>query len=125
MNVENHCIYNLNFAYTRISTKDNVEIDFRGVLSYHTKDIDLLSSVTGGILELESINIFLYFQVQRNIDMILSDIGEDEIVNQRPIIVNRIKMIVRKELAEIGLEFIDFKQISLWSYGISSRGIAY
>ena len=125
MNVENHCIYNLNFAYTRISTKDNVEIDFRGVLSYHTKDIDLLSSVTGGILELESINIFLYFQVQRNIDMILSDIDEDEIVNQRPIIVNRIKMIVRKELAEIGLEFIDFKQISLWSYGISSRGIAY
>ena len=125
MKVENHCIYNIDFAYSRISNTSNQEIDFRGVLSYHTKDIDLLSSVTGGILELDSVNVFLYFQVQRNIDMILNDIGEDEIINQRPIIVNRIKMIIRKELAEIGLEFVDFKSVSLWSHGASARGIAY
>ncbi len=125
MRIKNYCIYNLDFAYTRISISNNVEIDFRGVLSYHTKDIDLLSKVTGGILELDSVNVFLYFQVQRNIDLILRDIKEEEIVNQRPIIVNRIKMIVRKELEEIGLEFIDFKRISLWSHGASDRGIAY
>ncbi len=125
MRIKNYCIYNLDFAYTRISISSNVEIDFRGVLSYHTKDIDLLSKVTGGILELDSVNVFLYFQVQRNIDLILRDIKEEEIVNQRPIIVNRIKMIVRKELEEIGLEFIDFKRISLWSHGASDRGIAY
>ena len=125
MRIKINCIYNLDFAYTRISISSNVEIDFRGVLSYHTKDIDLLSKVTGGILELDSVNVFLYFQVQRNIDLILRDIKEEEIVNQRPIIVNRIKMIVRKELEEIGLEFIDFKRISLWSHGISARGIAF
>ena len=125
MRIKNYCIYNLDFAYTRISISSNVEIDFRGVLSYHTKDIDLLSKVTGGILELDSVNVFLNFQVQRNIDLILKDIKEEEIVNQRLIIVNRIKMIVRKELEEIGLEFIDFKRISLWSHGISARGIAF
>ncbi len=57
MRIKINCIYNLDFAYTRISISSNVEIDFRGVLSYHTKDIDLLSKVTGGILELDSVNV--------------------------------------------------------------------
>lgn len=125
MRIKNYCIYNLDFAYTRITTESDVEIDFRGVLSYHTKNLDLLSEVTGGILELDSVNVFLSFQVQRNIDLILRDINEEEILNQRPIIVNRIKMIVRRELEDIGLEFIDFKRISLWSHGASARGVSY
>jgi hypothetical protein len=56
---------------------------------------------------------------------VLRDLKEDEIINQRPIIVNRIKTIVRNELENIGLEFVDFKQISLWSHGVISRGITY
>ncbi|MHA2107487.1 MAG: hypothetical protein ACXABU_08295 [Candidatus Hodarchaeales archaeon] len=124
MEIKEYCIYSLDFAYTRISSVNNVEIDFRGVLSYHTKDLDLFAQVTQGNLDLDAVNIFLYFQIQRHIDLILKDINEDEIVNQRPIIVNRIKMIVRKELDEIGLEFVNFKQISLWSHGATARGIA-
>jgi hypothetical protein len=124
MEIKEYCIYSLDFAYTRISSSNNVEIDFRGILSYHTKDLDLFSQVTQGNLDLDAVNVFLYFQIQRHIDLILKDINEEEIVNQRPIIVNRIKMIVRKELEEIGLEFVNFKQISLWSHGATSRGIA-
>ncbi|MHA1977409.1 MAG: hypothetical protein ACW98F_02095 [Candidatus Hodarchaeales archaeon] len=124
MKIKEYCIYSLDFAYTRISLSNNVEIDFRGVLSYHTKDLDLFTQVIQGNLDLDSVNIFLYFQIQRHIDLILKDTNEDEIVNQRPIIVNRIKMIVRKELEEIGLEFVNFKQISLWSHGATARGIA-
>lgn len=123
MEIKEYCIYSLDFAYSRISHSTNVEIDFRGVLSYHTKDLDLLSQVTRGNLDLDSVNVFLYFQIQRHIDLILKDIKEDEIVNQRPIIVNRIKMIVRNELKEIGLEFVNFKQISLWGHGATARGI--
>ncbi|MHA1995030.1 MAG: hypothetical protein ACW97Z_10850 [Candidatus Hodarchaeales archaeon] len=118
MEIKEYCIYSLDFAYTRISSVNNVEIDFRGVLSYHTKDLDLFAQVTQGNLDLDAVNIFLYFQIQRHIDLILKDINEDEIVNQRPIIVNR------KELDEIGLEFVNFKQISLWSHGATARGIA-
>ncbi len=124
MEIKEYCIYSFDFAYSRISHSTNVEIDFRGVLSYHTKDLDLLSQVTRGNLDLDSVNVFLYFQIQRHIDLILKDIKEDEIVNQRPIIVNRIKMIVRNELEDIGLEFVKFKQISLWSHGATARGIA-
>ncbi len=124
MEIKEYCIYSLDFAYTRISPHNNVEIDFRGILNYHTKDLDLFAQVTEGNLDLDSVNVFLYFQIQRHIDLILKDINEDEIVNQRPIIVNRIKMVVRKELEEIGLEFVNFKQISLWSHGATARGIA-
>ncbi len=124
MEIKEYCIYSLDFAYTRISSHNNVEIDFRGILSYHTKDLELFARVTNGILDLDSVNVFLYFQVQRHIDLILKDIKEEEIVNQRPIIVNRIKMVIRRELEDIGLEFVNFKQISLWSHGATSRGIA-
>ncbi len=124
MEIKEHCIYSLDFAYTRISSVNNVEIDFRGILSYHTKDLERFAQVTKGNLDLDAVNVFLYFQIQRHIDLILKDINEDEIVNQRPIIFNRIRMIVRKELDEIGLEFVNFKQISLWSHGAAARGIA-
>lgn len=124
MEIKEYCIYSLDFAYTRISSKNNVEIDFRGVLSYHTKDVARLGQITQGILDLDSVNIFLSFQMQRHIDLILKDISEEEILNQRPIIVNRIKTIVRNELVELGLEFVSFKKISLWSHGATARGIA-
>ncbi|MHA1941318.1 MAG: hypothetical protein ACXACP_05580 [Candidatus Hodarchaeales archaeon] len=125
MDIKQYCIYNLDFAYTRISSVTNLEIDFRGVLNYHTKNLDLFSMVTEGNLELDSVNVFLNFHIQRNIDIVLSEIKENDIVNQRPIIVNRIKAIVRKELEEIGLEFVDFKRISLWSHGSSARGVNF
>lgn len=125
MEIKQYCIYNLDFAYNRISSVTNLEIDFRGVLSYHTKDLDLFSTITKGNLNLDSVNVFLNFHIQRNIGIVLSEINENDIVNQRPIIVNRIKAIVRKELEEIGLEFVDFKRISLWSHGSSARGVTY
>lgn len=122
--MEKYCIYNLDFSYTRISQITKLEVDFRGILSYHTKDIQLLADflkTTIDALELDAVNVFLSFQIQRHIGLVLKDINEVEIVNQRPIILNRLKMIVRRELGDIGLEFIDFKQISLWSHGSSSR----
>ncbi len=124
MKIKKYCIYNLDFSYTRISRITNLEVDFRGILSYHTKDIQLLADflrTTVDSLELDAVNVFLSFQIQRHIDLVLKDIKEEEIVNQRPIILNRLKMIVRKELLDIGLDFVDFKQISLWSHGSSSR----
>jgi len=124
MKIQKYCIYNLDFSYTRISPVTNLEVDFRGILSYHTKDIQLLANllkISTDSLELDAVNVFLSFQIQRHIDLVLKDIKEEEIVNQRPIILNRLKMIVRKELADIGLDFIDFKQISLWSHGFSAR----
>ena len=124
MKIKKYCIYTLDFAYTRISQKTKLEVDFRGNLSYHTKDMQLLADflkTDPDSIELDALNVFLSFQIQRHIDLVLKDIDEEEIVNQRPIIVNRIKMIVRKELLDIGLDFIDFKQISLWSHGATSR----
>jgi hypothetical protein len=124
MVIKKYCIYNLDFSYTRISQITNLEVDFRGSLSYHTKDIQLLADFLKedvDSLELDAVNIFLSFQIQRHIDIVLKDMKEEEIVNQRPIILNRLKMIVRRELINIGLEFIDFKQISLWSHGSSAR----
>ncbi len=122
MKVKMHCIYNLDFSYTRI-TLSQTEIDFRGVLSYHTKNLDLLKEATKGRLELEAVNIFLFFQVQRHIDLVLKAVHEDDVVTQRSIILNRLKMILRRELSEIGLELVDFKRISLWCYGAADRGI--
>ncbi len=124
MKIQKYCIYNLDFSYTRISQITNLEIDFRGILSYHTKNIQLLADflkMKVDSLELDAVNVFLSFQVQRHIDLVLKDIAEEEIVNQRPIILNRLKMIVRRELVDIGIDFIDFKQISLWSHGSSAR----
>ena len=120
MKIQKYCIYNLDFSYTRISQITNLEIDFRGILSYHTKNIQLLADflkTNVDSLELDAVNVFLSFQVQRHIDLVLKDIAEEEIVNQRPIILNRLKMIVRRELVDIGIDFVDFKQISLWSHG--------
>ena len=122
MKVKMHCIYNLDFSYTRI-TLSQTEIDFRGVLSYHTKNLDLLKEATKGHLELEAVNIFLIFQVQRHTDLVLEAVHEDHVVTQRSIILNRLKMILRRELSEIGLELVDFKRISLWCYGAADRGI--
>ncbi len=122
MNIQRYCIYNLVFEYTRISEKGN-EIEFKGVLSYHTIDLDLLKRATKGFLDLDNINVFLFFQVQRHIDLILRNVDEHDIVMQRPIIINRLKVILRRELQEIGLEFIDFKRVSLWIYGTADRGI--
>lgn len=101
------------------------EIDFRGVLSYHVKDLDLIKETTRGLIELDAVNIFLFFQVQRHVDLVLSDIDEDDVVNQRPIIINRLKMILRRELLDIGLELVDFKRISLWCYGAADRGVQF
>lgn len=122
MKVKMHSIYNLDFSYTRI-TLSQTEIDFRGVLSYHTKNLDLLKEATKGHLELEAVNIFLFFQVQRHIDLVLEAVNENDVVTQRSIILNRLKMILRRELSEIGLELVDFKRISLWCYGAADRGI--
>ena len=122
MKIQKYSIYNLDFSYTRIET-NHTEVDFRGVLSYHTKDLDLLKDATKGELELDAVNIFLCFQIQRHIDVILQNIEENEIVTQRPIITNRLKLILRRELEEIGLEFVDFKRISLWSHGATDRGV--
>ncbi len=122
MKVQEHCIYNLDFSYTRITLKQN-EIDFRGVLSYHVKDLEQIEEATRGFLEQDNVNIFLFFQVQRHIDLVLNDISEDEILSQRPIIINRLKMILRKELLDIGLELVDFRRISLWSHGAADRGV--
>ncbi len=122
MKIQKHCIYNLDFSYTRIET-NQTEVDFRGILSYHTKNLDLLKDATEGELELDAVNIFLSFQVQRHIDVILQNMEENEIVTQRPIITNRLKMVLRRELEEIGLEFVDFKRISLWSHGDADRGV--
>ena len=122
MKVKMHCIYNLDFSYTRI-TVSQTEIDFRGVLSYHTKNLELLKEATKGRLELEAVNIFLFFQIQRHIDLVLDAVDENDVVTQRSIIINRIKMIIRRELAEIGLELVDFKRVSLWCYGVADRGI--
>lgn len=122
MKIQMHCIYNLDFSYTRITIKQN-EIDFRGILSYHVKNLELIKDATKGELELDSVNVFLFFQVQRHIDLILNDVDEDDVVSQRPIIINRLKMILRRELLEIGLELVDFKRISLWCYGAADRGV--
>lgn len=124
MKVQKHCIYNLDFSYTRITQSQN-EIDFRGVLNYHVIDLEMIKESTRGQLEQDSVNIFLFFQVQRNIDIVLNDINEDDIVTQRPIIINRLKMILRRELLEIGLELVDFKRISLWCYGAADRGVIF
>ena len=121
MKIQKYCIYNLDFSYTRIS--EEKEIDFRGILSYHTINLELLKEVTKGLLDLDSVNVFLSFQTQRHIDMILKNVTVDEIINQRPIIINRLKMVMRRELEDIGLEFVDFKRISLWGYGAADRGI--
>jgi hypothetical protein len=122
MKVQEYCIYNLDFSYTRITPKQN-EIDFRGILNYHVKNIDQIKEATRGYLEQDYVNIFLFFQVQRHIDLVLNDIGEDEILTQRPIIINRLKLILRKELLDIGLELVDFRRISLWSHGAADHGI--
>lgn len=124
MNVQMHSIYNLDFSYTRITQTQN-EIDFRGVLSYHIKNLEQVNETTRGYLELDAVNIFLFFQVQRHIDIVLNDVDEDDIVSQRPIIINRLKMILRRELLEIGLELVDFKRISLWCYGAADRGVQF
>ena len=123
MIIQKYCIYNLEFSYTRISSKGQ-EIDFRGVLNYHVKDIDLIRIATSGILELDSVNVFLFFQVQRNIDVIIGDVNEDDIVKERPILINRLKMVMRRELEDIGLELVDFKHISLWTHGAAARGVS-
>jgi hypothetical protein len=122
MKVQEHCIYNLGFSYTRITPKQN-EIDFRGVLSYHVKNLEQIKDATRGFLEQGNVNIFLFFQVQRHIDLVLDDLSEDEILSQRAIIINRLKLILRKELQDIGLELVDFRRISLWSHGAADRGI--
>ncbi|MFW9903897.1 MAG: SPFH domain-containing protein [Candidatus Thorarchaeota archaeon] len=122
MKVQKHCIYNLDFSYTRI-TPDQNEIDFRGVLSYHIKSLEQVKEATRGFLEQENVNIFLFFQVQRHIDLVLNDIKKDEILTQRPIIINRLQLILRKELVDIGLELVDFRRISLWSHGAADRGV--
>jgi len=122
MKVQQHCIYNLDFSYTRI-TPIQKEIDFRGVLSYHVKDLEQIKEATRGFMEQDNVNIFLFFQVQRHIDLVLNDVGEDEILTQRPIIINRLKLILRKELHDIGLELVDFRRISLWSHGAADRGV--
>ncbi|MFX0150905.1 MAG: hypothetical protein ACFFAJ_09005 [Candidatus Hodarchaeota archaeon] len=124
MKVQRYCIYNLEFSYTRITEIRN-EIEFKGVLSYHTLDLELLKKATKGNLELNEVNTFLFFQVQRHIDLILSGVDENEIVMQRPIIINRLNVILRKELQEIGLEFVDFKRVSLWVYGAADRGVSF
>ena len=124
MNIQMHSIYNLDFSYTRITQTQN-EIDFRGVLSYHIKNLEQVKETTRGYLELDAVNIFLFFQVQRHIDIVLNDVDEDDIVSQRPIIINRLKMILRRELLEIGLELVDFKRISLWCYGAADRGVQF
>ncbi|MFX0173944.1 MAG: hypothetical protein ACFE9L_18825 [Candidatus Hodarchaeota archaeon] len=124
MKVQRYCIYNLEFSYTRISEMKN-EIEFKGVLNYHTLDLDLLKKATKGHLELNEVNIFLFFQVQRHIDLILSGIDENKIVMDRPIIINRLNVILRQELQEIGLEFVDFKRVSLWVYGAADRGVSF
>ena len=124
MKVQKHSIYNLDFSYTRITQNQN-EIDFRGILNYHVKNLELVKEATRGQLELDSVNIFLFFQVQRHIDLVLNDVAEDEVVTQRSIIVNRLKMILRRELIEIGLELVDFKKISLWCHGAADRGVLY
>jgi hypothetical protein len=54
MKIQKYSIYNLDFSYTRIET-NQTEIDFRGILSYHTKDLDLLKETTKGELELDSV----------------------------------------------------------------------
>ncbi len=123
MKLQRHCIYTLDFNYLRI-TERNCEIEFRGSLNYHTLDLDLLKSVTKGFLELNGINVFLSFLVQRNIDLILSDIDENDLVMQRPILINRLKVILRQEFQNVGLEFIDFKNIALWIYGFADHGIS-
>jgi hypothetical protein len=120
MKIQQHCIYNLPFSYTRISEKQN-EIEFKGVLSYHVINLEQLKSTTKGQLELNSVNIFLFFRVQRNIDFILKDVDESEIVTNRPVMINRLKIILRRELEEIGLELVDFKRISLWAYGAADK----
>ena len=122
MKIQKHCIYNLDFSYTRITRNEN-EIDFRGVLNYHVKDLELIGEATKGQLDQSAVNVFLFFQVQRNIDLVLNDVKEDDIVSQRPIILNRLQMILRRELLDIGLELVDFKRISLWCYGAADRGI--
>ncbi|MFX0210031.1 MAG: hypothetical protein ACFFDT_28885 [Candidatus Hodarchaeota archaeon] len=124
MKVQKYCIYNLDFSYTRITANQN-EIDFRGVLSYHVKDLELIKETTKGLLDLDNVNIFLFFQVQRHIDLVLDDLAEDDIVMQRPIIINRLKMILRRELLDIGRELVDFKRISLWCYGAADRGVQF
>ena len=118
-----HSIYNLDFSYRRIYS-NQTEIDFRGILNYHIKDLELLKETTRGELELASVNVFLSFQIQRHIDIILQNIDENDILTQRPIITNRLKMVLRRELNDIGLEIVDFKQISLWSHGTADRGIS-
>jgi len=121
MKIQKYCIYNLDFSYTRIY--EEIEIDFRGILSYHVINPERLKEVTKGLLDLDSVNVFLSFQIQRHIDMILTNVTVDEIINQRPIIINRLKMVMRRELEDIGLEFVDFKRIALWGYGAADRGI--
>ena len=123
MSIQKYCIYNLDFSYTRISSKGQ-EIDFRGILNYHVKDIEVLKRATSGILDKDSVNVFLFFQVQRNIDVIIGDVDEDDIVKERPILINRLKMVMRRELEDIGLELVDFKRISLWAHGAAARGVS-
>ncbi|MHA1330734.1 MAG: hypothetical protein ACTSR2_06630 [Candidatus Hodarchaeales archaeon] len=120
MEIKLYSIYNLDFSYTRII--QGTEIDFKGTLSYHTIELDLLKQATRGQLEINAVNVFLSFQIQRHIDLILKDITVEEIISQRPIIINRLKTVIRRELEEIGLELVDFKRISLWGYGASDHG---
>ena len=123
MKLQNHCIYTLDFNYLRLADKQG-EIEFKGSLNYHTLDLELLKSITNGQIELNEVNVFLSFLVQRHIDLILGDVDINYIITQRPILINRLKVILRQELQNVGIEFIDFKNVSLWVYGAIDHGVA-
>jgi hypothetical protein len=110
-----HAIYNLPISYTLLSS-GGYELEFTGSLSYHVIDLERLREVTEGELELAAVNTLLNFIVQQTINSMLKDLAIEELDENRPIIINRLKVVFRSVFWERGLEFIDFQNFTVWSF---------
>ena len=119
MEILQHAIYNLPISYTLLAVH-KYELEFKGSLSYNVVDRERLLEVTQGESELSAVNTLLNFVVQQTINSMLKDLASiEELDEDRPIIINRLKVAIRSEFKERGLEFIDFKNFTIWSFDSS------
>lgn len=122
--LQKYQIYNLLFSFAEIIPYLQ-EIDFRGSLSYQINDLDKFIEITFGELSQERVDILLNHILSAYIRTILESIDKDDLVNKRPIIVNRLEVIIRREFAKIGLEFVNFKEVDLWCFNSLPEAVIF
>ncbi|MFX0090380.1 MAG: hypothetical protein ACFFBD_01360 [Candidatus Hodarchaeota archaeon] len=111
-------IYNLNWNFERLRLEEGAETTINGVLKYQISEKGLEEiNKSYGNLTFHAIEELLHYRIMDALFRTMRETSGSDLLQQKDIVQNRTRVVVRNSLQEMGLEYVDFVLTHIWIWG--------